>query len=303
VGSVRLHVLRTHVAAIIFPFVEMRALLSTSTYGLIQSVLMLLDYGMVVLAVLVVFFSIVFPFAKLAVLWGAWNSAEPGPLLGRLGRLAENLGRWSMLDIFLVLLLLAVTADQTLVATRPLVGMPCFLGGVLCSMTAGTLLAGRWPPPQAPVLVRSSRSWLFLGVAAVCMVGAQFMPVLRTESLLVTDRDFSLFDIAWAMLRTGNWGLAAAIGGGLLLLPWLTWGAYAYALVTGRTVALARHLACWSMLDVFGVALAIFVIESANAVPSLIAPGAIALFLGVAMRPIALRLSARSRELQPRSDR
>lgn len=279
-----------HIAAVIFPFVEMRALLSTSTYGLIPSVLMLMDYGMVVLAVLVVAFSIIFPFAKLTVLWLAWNTAEPGPQLGRLVRLAEKLGRWSMLDVFLVLLLLAVTADQTLVATRALIGMPCFLGGVLCTMTAGMLIAGRWQPSDAPRLRPSARSWTCLGIAAACMLGAQVVPVLRTESLLVTDRDFSLVDIAVAMLRTGNWGLAVAIGGGLVLMPWLTWSAYAWALASGRSTALARHLACWSMLDVFGLALAIFVIESANAVPSLIAPGAIALFLGVAMRPVALRL-------------
>lgn len=279
-----------HTAAIIFPFVEMRALLSTSTYGLIPSVLMLLDYGMAVLAVLVVVFSIIFPFAKLGVLWFAWNTPDPGPRLGRLVRLAETLGRWSMLDVFLVLLLLAVTAEQTLVATSPLIGMPCFLGGVLCTMSAGMLLAGRWPPHGAPGLRASARSWICLGLFAICLLGAQFVPVLRTESLLVTDRDFSLFDIARAMIRTGNWGLAAAIGGGLLLLPWLTWSAYAYAMVSGRSTALARQFACWSMLDVFALALAVFVIESANAVPSLIAPGAIALFLGVAMRPIVLRM-------------
>ncbi len=288
-----------HLAAIIFPFVEMRALLSTSTYGLIPSVLMLIDYGMVVLAVLVVVFSIIFPFAKLAVLWLAWNTAEPGPHLGRLVRIAEKLGRWSMLDVFLVLLLLAVTADQTLVATKPLIGMPCFLGGVLCTMSAGMILSGRWPAHDAPMLQPSLRSWSILAVVAMCMLGAQFVPVLRTESLLVADRDFSLFDIALAMLRTGNWGLAVAIGGGLLLLPWLTWGAYAYAMARGRSLAAAQGLACWSMLDVFGLALAIFVIESDNAVPSLLAPGAIALFLGVAMRPLALRL-CRKKPSEPR---
>jgi hypothetical protein len=199
-----------------------------------------------------------------------------------------------MLDVFLVLLLLAVTAEQTLVATKPLVGMPCFLLGVLCTMWAGALLAGRWPAPAAVQLRTGLRSWFFLGLSALCLAGAQFVPVLRTESLLVADREFSLIDITLAMGQTGNWGLALATGAGLVLLPWLTWAGYAHALATGRSVALARRLAGWSMLDVFGLALAIFVIESANAVPSLIAPGAIALFLGVMMRPIALRLSLRN---------
>lgn len=291
-----------HIAAIVFPFVEMRALLSTSTYGLIPSVQMLLDSGMVVLAVLVVIFSIIFPFAKLLVLWAAWGAATPGPFLGRLVRLAESLGRWSMLDIFLVLLLLAVTTDQTLVATRPLIGMPCFLGGVLCSMTAGALLAGRWPRLPAPTLRPSRRSWFFLCLAALCMLGAQFVPVLRTDSLLVSDRTFSLVDIALAMARAGNWGMAAAIGGGLVLLPWLTLGAYAVALLRGRSTATAKHLAAWSMLDVFALALAIFVLESANAVPSLIAPGAVALFLGVAMRPLALWMCHQRIPLESQAD-
>ncbi len=288
-----------HLAAIIFPFVEMRYVATTYIYGLIPSAMMLLDYGMVVLAVLVVLFSIIFPFAKLVVLWLAWQARTPAPGLGRLVRVAEMLGRWSMLDIFLVLLLLAVTSGQILVATKPLVGMPCFLLGVLCTMTAGALLAGRWPGHAAPRLIPGRRSWFFLGLAALCMLGAQFVPVLRTDSFYVEDRDFSLFGVFMAMLHTENWGLAATIGGGLLLIPWLTWCAYAFALASGRTIALARQLALWSMLDVFGLALAIFVLESAKAVPSLLAPGAIALFLGVAMRPIALWLCRQRAVAEP----
>jgi len=201
-----------------------------------------------------------------------------------------------MLDVFLVLLLLAVTAGETLVATKPLIGMPCFLGGVLCSMTAGALLVRRWPPQAAPELRSSPRSWAFMILILGCMLAAQFVPVLRTESLLVEDRNFSIVDIALAMITTRNWGLAAAIGGGLVLMPWMTWCAYAVALALGRPGTLARQLSCWSMLDVFGLALGIFVLESANAVPSLIAPGAVALFLGVAMRPVVLRLCLRGRD-------
>ncbi len=279
-----------HVAAVIFPFVEMRALLSTSTYGLIPSVRMLIDYGMVTLAVLVVVFSIIFPFAKLLVLWRAWGVATPGPLLGRLVHLAEHLGRWSMLDVFLVLLLLAVTAGQTLVATKPLIGMPCFLGGVLCSMTAGVLLSRRWPARVAPRMQATWRTWILIVVAGLCLLAAQVVPVLATDSMLVEDRELSLFAIALAMYHNQSWALAAAVGGGLIILPWLTWLTFIVAIATGRPVGLGLAFARWSMIDVFGLALGIFLIESANAVPALMGPGAVALCLGVVVRLVALRL-------------
>lgn len=285
-----------HIAAIIFPFVEMRALLSTTSYGLIPSVVMLMDYGMPVLAVLVVIFSIIFPFAKLAVLWTAWGIKTPGPILGWLVHKAENLGKWSMLDIFLVLLLLAVTFDQTLVATKPLIGMPCFLGGVLCSMSAGVLLAGRWPRAQAHYLQNSLRTWICMGIAGACLLAAQIVPLLRTDSILVTNQDFSIIDIALAMSDSQKWGLAGAIWVGLIVMPWLTWCLYGLALITGKSTHLAHDSARWAMLDVFALALAIFIIESANAVPAIMAPGAIALFLGVFMRPFLIRICLRTQE-------
>lgn len=278
-----------HLAAIIFPFVEMRTLLSTAVYGLIPSVVMLIDYGMVVLAVLVVAFSIVFPFAKLAVLWRAWSVEEPSPGLGRGVRFAEALGKWSMLDVFLVLLLLVVTHDRTLVATRPLLGVPCFLGGVVCTMWAGSLLAHRWPAPAvAPALARPRVRWLLLPAAAA-LACAQVLPLLETDSMLVSDRAFSLVGVVISLAASGSWGLMLAVAATLIVVPWLALAVHLRdagrpAEARGGLAAAVRH---WAMLDVFGLALAIFIVESANAVPSDLRAGAVALALAVILSLLA----------------
>lgn len=280
-----------HVAAIFVPFVEMRALVSTATYGLIPSVLMLLDYGMVVLAVLVIAFSIVFPFAKLTVLWRAWAVAAPSPGLGRVVRIAESLGKWSMLDVFLVLLLLVVTHDRTLVATRVLPGVPLFMGGVLCTMLAGEILARRWPwQPAPPTGGAASTTTVrgILGCLAVCLVGAQLMPLLQTDSALLSDRSFNLVQVAWALVAAQKWGMAAAVAATLLVLPWLA--LIAHWLDAGRPPEQRRGadgLRRWTMLDVFGLALAIFIIESDSAVPSDLRLGAVALGAAIALSVLA----------------
>ncbi|HEX3133069.1 MAG TPA: paraquat-inducible protein A [Planctomycetota bacterium] len=62
-----------NIAALCLPFVMVDAAGSDPyIYGLIGSVQMLLDSGMIALAVLVVAFSIVFPFAKLGMLSWLW---------------------------------------------------------------------------------------------------------------------------------------------------------------------------------------------------------------------------------------
>lgn len=270
-----------HLAALVVPFVEMRTLLAKAVYGLIPSTIMLFENGMVVLAVLVIAFSIVFPFAKLAVLWRAWAVAAPSPGLGRVVRIAEALGKWSMLDVFLVLLLLVVTHDRTLVATRVLPGVPVFMGGVLCTMCAGMLLARRWPEPVAEAAASAAPTGLLRGLLALlglCLLGAQALPLLQTDSAVLSDRSFSLLQVAAVLADANRWGLAVAVAGTLVAIPWLVLVAHWWD--AGRPPAARRGadaLRHWAMLDVFGLALAIFVIESDSAVPADLRQGAVAL--------------------------
>jgi uncharacterized paraquat-inducible protein A len=188
-----------------------------------------------------------------------------------------------MLDIFLILLLIVVTYDQTLVATTTLWGVPCFLGGVLCSMLAGHLLGKRWHSaapelPQTPAMPAAvgKRARRLLLVTGVVMAVSQAMPVLATDSFKVSDRNFSLIDLAITLFRAEMYGISVTVIAGLLVLPWLAWlfqwcGTFSSAKAK-RCQGIAKALRRWAMLDVFLLALLVFVAESKNGVGGTCAP-------------------------------
>jgi uncharacterized paraquat-inducible protein A len=68
-------------------------------------------------------------------------------------------------------------------------------------------------------------------------------------------------------------------------MPWLAWIAQWRATLRSpaqlRRQRLAVYLGRWAMVDVFVLSLVIFVAESANAVPSVMGPGVIALVAAV----------------------
>lgn len=76
-----------------------------TTYSVLGGILALIDHGSVGLGILLLAFSVFFPAAKLALLAAATAGARGGALL----RLTHHAGKFSMLDVFVVaLLILAV---------------------------------------------------------------------------------------------------------------------------------------------------------------------------------------------------
>ena len=98
-----------NVFVLLLPFMRLRQGLTVEPYTLFRSVELLWSGGLYVLAALVVAFSIVFPFAKLGVLgWVVLAPAREG-LQARIFHWVERLGKWSMLDAFLVVIIIALT--------------------------------------------------------------------------------------------------------------------------------------------------------------------------------------------------
>lgn len=270
--------LAAHVAALLLPFVDMKTALASETYGLLPSVKMLWDNGLPWLAALVVFFSIIFPFAKILTL--AWMAR--GRDLGAGARtalgLVEALGKWSMLDIFLMCLLLGVTSGQMLVVTSARVGVPCFLVGVMATMWAGALVARRHHRPDPAAVASHPRlpgaRWLLL-LAALALLAAQAIPIMGIGGLLLTDRDFTMAALALALWQMHSYLSAAVFAITVLVLPWVVLLLHARAAAGGpgrmRLLRLAEALRRWSMLDVFAAALALFLLESRYLVP--VTPG------------------------------
>jgi len=86
------------------------------------------------LATLIFFFSIVFPYLKLGVLTWIWFA--PMTDTGRQTALTwlSHLGKWSMLDVFVVAVLVVIAKAGSLLNADPRVGVWVFGGAILTSM-------------------------------------------------------------------------------------------------------------------------------------------------------------------------
>src|SRR5689334_16452686 len=97
-----------NVIALCLPFMDLRRGLSTHPYSLRASVQLLWESKLYVLAVVVVAFSVLFPFVKLGVMTCVLFGAVHPRRERRTIELVERYGKWSMLDVFLVCILLAL---------------------------------------------------------------------------------------------------------------------------------------------------------------------------------------------------
>lgn len=256
-----------NVAALLLPFMDMRrGLSSTKTYSLPHSVEMLWDSKLYVLAVIVVAFSVVFPFVKLFVLAAIVSGRARGLLA-----FVERFGKWSMLDVFLVCLMLALANDQLLVSAVPRVGILCFTCAITLSMLTSAWMQARLrvttlrSVPEAPVLRKLVLwQWLLL----LLLVGALLVPFLEIDDWLLSDHPVSIAIAIAGLWETGAQVLAAVIALFLVVAPlgsgFLTLHVLA-RLRRGERAERARHflavLRHWEMLDVFALALGIFLVE------------------------------------------
>ncbi|HYC71681.1 MAG TPA: paraquat-inducible protein A [Opitutaceae bacterium] len=262
-----------NLAVLFLPFMDLRRVLSREPYSLVNSIAMLWDSGLYVLAVLVVGFSVVFPFAKLGVLAsvclaGRIDARNRGPL-----EWVERLGKWSMLDVFLVCLILSLTSGQVLVGAEPRVGIPVFIAAVVLNMAAGELLV-RAAAPKTDAASAGDRGAgspggaLRLALGGAALAGAVAFPLLGINDWLLADRRYSILALALTLWREGAVLPSLLTGVFLVLAPAAGWAAGARAwwqARRGRSAAaadaLARLFGRWAMLDVFGLALAIFAVE------------------------------------------
>ena len=105
-------------------------------YSVFVGVIELAKSGDWLLAVILFFFSMVFPFAKLFSLATLWyrklSEAERLKTLHWLG----VLGKWSMLDVFVVAILIVAAKLRSLTEVQPRVGLYLFGLAIILSMLA-----------------------------------------------------------------------------------------------------------------------------------------------------------------------
>lgn len=282
--------LALNLAALFLPFVSVSIGASTEDYSLLHTVDLLWQYGFPYLAVLVGLFSVVFPFAKLLVLAGVnWRGWSP-----RWATTVGGLGKWSMLDLFLVVLLLAVSYDRLLVSAVPQVGLACFAFAIICSMVVGELLHPRTTSETTtePKVIHR-RPWS-LALAILGTVLAMTLPLFATDAWFMSDVSYSLVGIGVTLWHAGALVPALAVAIFLVVMPVLRLGCLVMVSNRGHTwLPAARFTGRWSMLEPFALALAIFVVEGKNTIPTALGHGGIVLVGAIAISSLASLMQTR----------
>jgi len=261
--------LACNIAALCTPFMTLRVGFMSSPYSLFNSVDMLWSSGLYVLAALVVGFSVIFPFAKLSILACVAAGREIGPRRQRWLAAVERLGKWSMLDVFLVCLILTLTSGQLLVGAQPMIGIPLFVVAVLLSMISGELLTASLHHEEPEANLRPpGRAGVWLVLSAFTLAGAIGANFLRINDWKLTDNDYSVITVIPTLWEKGSMMSAVIVALFLIVAPVLAWLASArwwWRRRAGKPAqgshARALLMRRWSMLDVFGLALAIFLVE------------------------------------------
>lgn len=129
-------------AADVLPFISMTKLGERREFSLIGGVMELFERGNTVIGIVLLVFSVIFPFAKLLALLAATSSiARLTPQKRkRLHHLAMLTGKYSLLDILVVAIMIVLVKFDGLAEVRALPGTILFCVAILLSMLAGVFV-------------------------------------------------------------------------------------------------------------------------------------------------------------------
>lgn len=126
-------------AGVLLPFISMTQLSETRIFSLLGGIQELFQRDHIFLASILLIFSVIFPYAKLIALLVATSRLSPLSLKSRyrLHKIAQFTGRYSLLDILVVAIIIVVVRFQDLAEARALPGTYLFALAVFLSIAAG----------------------------------------------------------------------------------------------------------------------------------------------------------------------
>jgi paraquat-inducible protein A len=130
-----------YVPANLYPVMSITQLAKSQDFTIFGGIAELVDYGLWPLALLVFLASITIPLMKLATLAFLLIQTQRRretnlPFRTRAFRVIDFIGRWSMIDIFMISILVALVRFGQLANINAETGAPCFAGVVILTMFA-----------------------------------------------------------------------------------------------------------------------------------------------------------------------
>ncbi|MDG2292211.1 MAG: paraquat-inducible protein A [Phycisphaerales bacterium] len=282
---------------------------STLNYNLPHMVLMMWNDGLHIIAMLILFFSIIFPLFKLAIMFIVWFWPRTFNRQKRLHELVRNLGKWSFMDIFVVALLLALTNNQAAVHAVPQVGVYFFIAAILLSMLTSELLhrilhttaieIGASAEPRnadqvtCPLFTLRFLGWLIgvlLIAAMIALFAAIGFPFLEINQAFLSGYSYDIFETIKAVFNQNQPVVGTMLAAFLIVTPCIrvlgTIFLWFGACRLGRRLACVRILnifARWSMIDVFGLALILILTEGQEMIKTDVHSGAYILVAAIVL--------------------
>ncbi len=300
--------LTCNILGLVLPFMEIDEFLKGKViYSLPHSVKLMWTNDLYFIAVLITVFSIIFPLVKIGCLIAAWFF--PWAAAGRVKLLTiiELLGKWSYMDIFVVILLLVLTDNQTFITSTLHSGIYFFIAAITISMLVSQgvlalaqhrlraecgcteLPKGRfWPAIQLGPI-----GWtlpLLVIVSAIALLAAIDLPFLRITQAFLTSYVYSIREAAIALWQEDLYLLAIIMAAFLGVIPLLrlailllSWALPLRRKNHERAKTLSAGVSRWSMLDVFGIALFLILTEGRQFVKTEVQQGLYIVIAAIAL--------------------
>ena len=302
--------LTANIVALKLPFLEIKMFPhDPEAYSIPHTVtLMWVTLKLYWVAILIAGFSLVFPFVKLFSLFFLWYFPLRVSTRSHGLRILGSLGRWSLLDVFVALVLIVLAHEQgSLFVTDVKPGLYLFLFAILLAMSTGEFMAVLHERTEHHPKLSTTKSqkpavgsgWrriavpaLLLGSLASLAIALE-LPFLKITAWYLTDNSYSILETIATLWSTDERIFAAVVAFGLVVMPLAkllvilgTWSIgrspHRFRIATLRI----RIVAQWSMIDVFGLAIGLFLLEGSTLVPVKGQIGAWALLAAIILNAI-----------------
>lgn len=265
----------TLVAGLMTPIVRIESsLASDSSYSILGGIAGYFGDGKFFTGSIILVFSCVFPGIKLVALGWLWFAPTVRENRRRSLRIIEPLGKWSMLDVLVVILFAGAVKLGLIADATVLPGAYVFGTAILLSMIVVMLIAAIAGPEHRYLSSPRSRSVLLpvLAVTSLVLLAAGLsLPMMKVEKWLLWQESYSVLSGAFKLVADGEVLLAVGFFLFVILLPLLVQLAlvilsFAQLFGSGSQCAIAALIEFqrWAMVDVFALALCIGLIRLAD---------------------------------------
>jgi paraquat-inducible protein A len=245
--------------------------ISGSTYSVLTGILHLVRSGNLFLALLIFTFSLLFPMLKLTMLLVIWFHDVKPDRRERALHALRVLGKWSMVDVFVVIALVGAIQFGLLATATPQIGIYVFAAAILCCMAATFRESRLAHGPEKIDRSQGPQSLAALPIAllALLLLGAGLtLPLLEMKKLLFWSNDLSVLGVVADMFGKGQFTLTAMVVLFVILAPLGKLSSQILLLFLRRGSAKQKSLHRtlelvdrWMMIDVFALGVLIVAVQ------------------------------------------